>query len=261
MKHLIFFSIFLCLAIACGKSADRTNSSNNNTTKGAEYTILRTIEHDRNAFTQGLVYHNHKLLESTGGDSSWIAEYDVETAAYARKAVLDETYFGEGITVLNNKVYQLTWKSNIGFVYDLSTFDRIGSFSYDFEGWGITHDHQHLIISDGTDKLHYFDTLTLTKKFTKSISQDGRKAFNLNELEFIDGYVYANQWESNAILKIDTGSASIVKTYDFSYLAREAKRANPQADVLNGIAYNKEMNVVYLTGKLWPFLYVIRLNE
>jgi len=258
MKQIILLGFCICTAIACEVREDSTHS-----TKSDEmpYEIRRTIEHDQQAYIQGLVYHNNKLLESTGGDSTWIAEYDIETANYEKKVVLDKAFFGEGITVLNNKVYQLTWKRKVGFVYDLATFEQIRTFGYDFEGWGITHDDQHLIISDGTDKLHYFDTLGLTEVFTKSISHGNRKASNLNELEFIDGYVFANKYESNIILKIDTGSSTVVKEYDFSYLVNEVKRRDPQAEVLNGIAYNPTNGEVFLTGKLWPFMYVVRLKE
>jgi glutamine cyclotransferase len=261
MKQVILYGFILLSAMACGEETDKAENGGAEPEYDLGYSVKRTLEHDRNAFTQGLVFHNNKLLESTGGDSSWIAEYDIETAAYTKKATLEKFYFGEGITVLNNKVYQLTWKSQLGFVYDLNSFERIGTFTYDFEGWGITHDNQHLILSDGTDKLHYFDTLSLTEKFTKSIRFNNQKVSKLNELEFINGYIYANQWQSNQILKIDTGSSTVIKTYDFSAVARENKMINPQADVLNGIAYNPENNDVYITGKLWPFLYVVRFKK
>ena len=261
MKQAFLLSIILCTTIACDRTKSSSPFDDIAEEKGLPFEVRRTIEHDQQAFTQGLVFHNNKLIESTGGENSWIAEYDVETASYEKKVTLDKAYFGEGVAVLNNKLYQLTWKSKVGFVYDLDSFERIGSFEYDFEGWGITHDNQHLIISDGTDKLHYFDTLELTELYTKSISHNGRKAFNLNELEFIDGYIFANQWESNLILKIDTSSSAVIKEYDFSYLARESKSRNPQADVLNGIAYNPNNKDVFITGKLWPFLYVVRLKE
>jgi len=261
MKQIISLSFLLCAAIACNNHEDRPVTSNTEESVAMPYEIRRTIEHDQQAFTQGLVYHDNKLFESTGGDSTWIAAYDIEKSSYEKKVTLDKSYFGEGITVLNDKVYQLTWKNKVGFVYDLDTFERIRTFSYDFEGWGITHDNQHLIISDGSDKLHYLDTLSLTEVFTKSITHNSRKVSNLNELEFINGYVFANKWESNLILKIDTSSSAVVKVYDFSHLVSEIKRRNSRADVLNGIAYNPDNEDVYITGKLWPFMYVLRLRE
>lgn len=260
MRQFSVIGLVICALMACEVKDDRTSETKVDESAALPFEVRRTIEHDPRAYTQGLVYEDGKLFESTGGDSSWIAEYDINTSRYEKKTVLDKTYFGEGITVLNNKVYQLTWRSKIGFIYDLDTFERIGTFSYDFEGWGITHDNQHLIISDGTDKLHYFDTLRLTPVFTKSITHNNLKATHLNELEFIDGHVFANKYESNLILKIDTGAAAVVKEYDFSHIAREVKRGNPQVDVLNGIAYNPDNQDVFITGKLWPFMYVVRLR-
>lgn len=260
MKNIFFIiTPFFILLYGCSNPENQTENAHKETVS-LSYEIRRTLEHDTEAFTQGLVYFEGKLIESTGGNDSWIAEYDLESGNYDKKLVLDQQYFGEGITVLNNKVYQLTWKSNIGFIYDARTYVKLGEFSYDFEGWGITHDHRHLIISDGTDRLRYFDTLRMTEVLTKSVTNNSRKASKLNELEFIDGFIYANQWESNLILKIDTSTSTVVKEIDLSTLARENKKLNPQADVLNGIAYNPETKEVFITGKLWPRLHVLRLK-
>lgn len=253
--------LIVILLMGCGDQKSSQTTEMPAEKKALPYEVRMTVEHDPNAFTQGLVYHQDKIIESTGGDSSWIAEYDVATGKYERKVTLPQNYFGEGITVLNNKLYQLTWKSKTGFVYDVHTFEKVREFSYDFEGWGITHDEQHLIISDGTDKLHYFDTLSLTEDFVKSVKNNKRKTSELNELEFIDGYIYANQWQTNYILKIDTGTAEVVQELDLSYLAKEIEKRHPEADVLNGIAYNANTKDVYITGKLWPRLYVIRFKE
>lgn len=253
---LIFF-----LMMGCGERESRQTSETPVGEQSLPYEVRMTVEHDPNAFTQGLVYHQDKILESTGGDSSWIAEYDVKTGQYERKVTLNQNYFGEGITVLNDKIYQLTWQNNTGFVYDVNTFEKLREFSYNFEGWGITHDNQHLIISDGTDKLHYFDTLSLKEVFVKSVQNNKRKASRLNELELIEGYIYANQWQTNYILKIDTATAEVVQELNLDYLAREVEKRNPEADVLNGIAYNADTKDVFITGKLWPRLYVIRLKD
>lgn len=260
MKQAFLLIFIFKFMIGCD-SRESSQYSDTGVETDLPYELRKTLAHDPTAFTQGFVYYQDKIIESTGGDSSWIAEYDVNTGSYEKKVVLDPAYFGEGITVLNDKLYQLTWKSKRGFVYDARTFKKIGEFSYDFEGWGITHDNQHLIISDGTDKLHYFDTLSLTESFTKSIRHKNRKASKLNELEFIEGFIYANQWETNNILKIDTGKSEVVQELDLSFLARDIKRHHRQADVLNGIAYNPETREVYITGKLWPRTYVVRLKE
>lgn len=259
--NIAFLLLVSHLMIGCTYIENSHKSAQAFEEKILPYEVRLTLAHDPDAFTQGLVYYNGKLLESTGGDSSWVAEYEVETGNYERKVVLDRSLFGEGITVLNNKLFQLTWKNKIGYVYDLNTYKQIAAFPYDFEGWGITHDHHHLIISDGTDKLHYFDTLTLQEVFAKSIKHNNRKASKLNELEFIEGFIYANKLGSNYLLKIDTGKSEVVKELDFTYLAKENKRLNRKADVLNGIAYDTKTKDVYITGKLWPQLYVLRLKE
>ncbi len=260
MKKTVFLVLIVC-AVGCGDKENSQTSEVGAEKKPLPYEVRMTLAHDPNAFTQGLVYYKDKIIESTGGDDSWIATYDVTAGDYEKKVTLDQTYFGEGVTVLNDKLFQLTWKSKKGFVYDANTFKKIGEFTYDFEGWGITHDGQHLIISDGTDKLHYFDTLRLAEAFTKSIKNNHRKTSNLNELEFIDGFIYANQWQTNYILKIDTSSSEVIKELDLGYVAREIKRKNPAADVLNGIAYDPTTKDVFVTGKLWPRLYILRLKE
>lgn len=260
MEKFIFLILILFI-VGCGNKENSYPSEQTINDKSSSFEVRMTLEHDPDAFTQGLVYYQDKIIESTGGDNSWIAEYDVVSGKYEKKVILDQNYFGEGITILHDKLFQLTWKSKIGFVYDVNTFKKIGEFTYDFEGWGITHDNQHLIISDGTDKLHYFDTLTLQEVFTKSIKNNNRKTSNLNELEFIDGFIYANQWQTNYILKIDTGTSEVVKEFDLGYLAEGITRGNPQADVLNGIAYHPDTKDIFITGKLWPRSYILRLKK
>ena len=265
---MLRLSNFICgvllpiLILASCRDKERSNTHTPiDVQSSSPFEVRSTIFHSTDAFTQGLVFNRDKIIESTGGDSSWIAEYNVTTYDYSKKVVLNKIHFGEGITVLNNKLFQLTWKSNVGFIYDANTYHKIGEFKYNFEGWGITHDNNHLIISDGTDKLHYFDTLLLKEVFTKAVKDKDSKATNLNELEFIEGKIYANQWKSSLILKIDTGTFEVVKKYDFGSLVRDIERRNPDADVLNGIAYNSITKDVFITGKLWPHMYVIRFLE
>lgn len=261
MKQTVLLGFLLSALLACADKGERSLLKDSTKEVALPYQLRMTLEHDPDAFTQGLVYYQDRLIESTGGDNSWIAEYEVETATYETRVELSPSYFGEGITVLNDKLYQLTWKNKVGFVYDVNTFEKVREFAYDFEGWGITHDGRHLIISDGTEKLRYLDTASLAEVFTKSIRHNKRKASRLNELEFIDGFIYANQWGSDAILKIDTARSEVVKTYDLSFMTKENKRKNPEAGVLNGIAYNPKTKEVFITGKRWPHLYVIRFTE
>ena len=225
------------------------------------YTVLKVFPHDVTAFTQGLTVDRGKLYESTGQANSWIAEVDIATGTQDKKIVLDKKYFGEGITFLNNKIYQLTWQNHIGFIYDAKTFSKTGEFQYDYEGWGITHNGENLIVSDGSEKLYFMDTLTLKIVDTLIVRDQGIATDNLNELEFIDGYLYANRWQTNLILKIDPASGNIVGKIDLSALVEKVRQMNSRADVLNGIAYEKKTGILLVTGKLWPALFAIRLQK
>ena len=225
------------------------------------YTVLKVFPHDVTAFTQGLTVDHGKLYESTGQANSWIAEVDIASGTQDKKIVLDKKYFGEGITFLNNKIYQLTWQNHTGFIYDAKTFAKTGEFQYDHEGWGITHNGKDLIVSDGSEKLYFMDTLTLKIVDTLIVRDQGIATDNLNELEFIDGYLYANRWQTNLILKIDPASGNIVGKIDLSALVEKVRQMNSRADVLNGIAYEKKTGILLVTGKLWPALFAIRLQK
>ncbi|MBK5278876.1 MAG: glutaminyl-peptide cyclotransferase [Bacteroidia bacterium] len=224
------------------------------------YSTRAVLPHDTKAFTEGLIIHNGKVFESTGGENSWIAEVDVESGIQNKKVQLDKSYFGEGITILNNKIYQLTWKNKIGFVYDLATYTKIDEFSYEREGWGITHNNHELIVSDGTETLYFLDTaeFSITRKLV--VKENGIKTTNLNELEYIEEYIFANQWETNYILKIDPEDGTVVGKFDLSEFTKKAKWMYPQSDVLNGIAYNSKTKDILVTGKYWPLSFIIRLN-
>jgi len=261
-KRFLFYTLISGVLFSCGSKSNTTEKTEAASKPAPPpYEVRMVVEHDPTAFTQGLVYHNDKIIESTGGSDSWISVFDINTAQYDRKVTLSKEYFGEGITVLNNKIFQLTWQSKKGFIYDVHSFKRIGEFSYPYEGWGITHDNSHLIISDGTDKLHYLDTLTLKEVFTKSIHDKNQTVPKLNELEYIEGFIFANQWETNLILKIDPNTSQVVDKFNLGNLESEIKRRNPQADVLNGIAYNKKTGDILITGKYWPQSYLVRFRE
>lgn len=225
------------------------------------YTLVKAFPHDINTFTQGLTVHNGELYESTGQKGSWIAKVNITTGEQDKKVVLKDQYFGEGITILNNKVYQLTWQSNVGFVYDLRTFNKLSEFSYNHEGWGITSDGNHLIVSDGSSTLRFLDTLSLHEVKTVTVKENETEASALNELEFIDGYVYANQWQTQFILKIDPATGKVVGKMDLSDLWKRILRMNPSADVLNGIAYEKKSKTFLVTGKYWPVLFALKIND
>jgi len=229
-----------------------------------DYKVVNTLPHSTESFIQGLVIYDNKILESTGqpGEvgNSWIAEVNPATGNHDKKVTLDAKYFGEGITVLNNKIYQLTWKSKIGFIYDAKTYKQIGTFEYPMEGWGLTHDNAQLIMSDGTEKIHFKDTATLADVRTINVNERGVVVKHLNELEYINGYIYANVWQTNLIVKVDPANGNVVGKLDLSQLTERARGMYPDADVLNGIAYDANSKSLLITGKLWPQAYLIKLK-
>lgn len=255
----MFALILFGLLVGCG------GKENGNGTKtevrSIPFTLKSRWKHDTDAWTQGLVIHNGKLFESTGQKASYIGVVNVKTGEPDKKVVLDDKYFGEGITILNNKVYQLTWQNHVGFVYDLDTFEKIGEFKYETEGWGITHDNHYLIMSDGTEKLIYLDTATLKPVKTVRVKGDHGYVTKLNELEYMEGYILANQWETSRVLKIDPETGTVVGIIDLTPLVQDARLGHPRADVLNGIAYHPTTKLVIVTGKFWPTTYVLQLNQ
>lgn len=258
MRYLIF-SLILILFFAC--NGKRSANEQSITRAPAAFEIIQRLPHSTEAFTQGLVLHNDSLLESTGGENSYIAYVERTSGEQQVLTQLSDNYFGEGITILNDKIYQLTWRSKLGFVYDYPSMKRLREFSYETEGWGLTHDGTHLIMSDGTEKIYYLDTASFRVVKTLTVKKDGAHVKKLNELEFIEGKIYANQWETNNIFVIDTAGAEVVRTIDFTNLQREIKPLNPDADVLNGIAYDPKLKALILTGKKWPLMFVVRLSN
>ena len=226
------------------------------------YTVLKTVPHYTKAFTEGLLIYNGKLLESTGLNSqSWIAEVNLSNGDHDKKVTLSDQYFGEGITVLNDKVYQLTYREKVGFIYDAATYNKIGEFEYNTEGWGLTHNRVHLIMSDGSHKIYFLDTTALKPVRTLNVTDpSGAKVKNLNELEFVDGFIFANVHETSTIVKIDPSSGKVVGKIDLSALSNEAKRSYREASELNGIAFDEATNTFIVTGKFWPKAYVLRVN-
>lgn len=257
-----FFVAALFLLIGCEKKKE-TPPTPAVDPLAIGYTIKATWAHDINAFTEGLVVHDGKLYESTGNHKqSWIGIIDVKSGKPDKKIILEDQYFGEGITILNNKIYQLTYKTKTGFVYDLKTFKRIRTFSYDnAEGWGLTHNNENLIMSDGTDKLTYLDTTSLKPVKTLAITDDNGPVEKINELEYVDGFIYANIWETNLIIKIDASSGKVVGRIDLSSKRSDVELINPNADVLNGIAYHAASKSLLVTGKYWPFIFVLQLKK
>jgi len=223
------------------------------------YKIVNTYTHDRNAFTQGLVYDNGVLYESTGlyGNSS-LRKVDLATGDVLQITKLPAEYFGEGITVYDDTIVQLTWQSHTGFVYNKDSFSLLHLFSYPTEGWGITYDSQRLIMSDGTSTLYFLNPKTLESIGSIEIRDGDRPVNMLNALEYVNGKVYANVWQTDRIAIIEPQDGRITGWIDLSGLL-QTQNYNGYVDVLNGIAYDAQADRLFVTGKLWPFLFEIKL--
>ncbi|MCX8492383.1 MAG: glutaminyl-peptide cyclotransferase [Cyclobacteriaceae bacterium] len=258
MRSILFVLVVVVFCLLGCKDKEKKDAAREDL---IEYSIVKIFTHDKTAFTQGLVVEQGRLFESTGQHgTSWIAEVDIATGLQDKKVILDKKYFGEGITILNNKIFQLTWQTKVGFIYDLKTFEKIREFEYNREGWGITHNGHNLIVSDGTDQLYFLDTLSLEPVTVLKVKDGDVPAEKLNELEFIDGFIFANQWQTNFILKIDPVSGQVVGSMDMTELAEKVFPLNPNADVLNGIAYEKKSKMLLVTGKLWPAMVAVKFK-
>jgi glutamine cyclotransferase len=226
------------------------------------YSINSTYPHDTSSFTQGLIIYNNKMYEGTGENGhSKLLQVDLKSGKADREVKLEDKYFGEGITILNDTIYQLTWQNNIVFVYTLKDFKKIKEFHINTEGWGITTDGKNLIVSDGSSNLYFYEPSTFRLLRTQSVTDAGSLAYNMNELEFIDGYIYANQWQLPYIFKIDPNSGQVVAKTDLTEMWNRIKAKDPQADVPNGIAYDSAAKKIYITGKKWPELYEIQFGK
>jgi glutamine cyclotransferase len=270
-KTLLPVLIAVVLA-GCHTSNNKVDTVTNNTPKetpSINWEVVSTYPHDTNSFTEGFLVHKGELFESTGASEdlpqtrSLFGKVDLSTGKINVKVEIDKKkYFGEGITFLNGKVFQLTYKTKIGFVYDASTFKKIGEFTFPSkEGWGLTTDGRSLIMSDGTNTLTYLDPNSFQVIKTIGVSENGYAKDYLNELEIINGYIYANIWTTNIIVKIDPGNGKIIGKLDLTSLATESKGIYSGTLEMNGIAYDSTTNKVYVTGKLWPKIYEIRFDH
>jgi glutamine cyclotransferase len=220
--------------------------------------VVQTYPHDPQAFTQGLVFDNGILYESTGllGRSS-VRKVELKTGSVLKMQRLPAQLFGEGITVFGRRLIQLTWQSRVGFVYDKQNFRLLKEFTYSTEGWGLTHDGKRLIMSDGTATLRFLDPKTYEEIGEIAVFDGNSPIGGLNELEYVRGEVYANVWLTSRIARIDPASGRVLAWVDLEALARQNATLNPDA-VLNGIAYDPQSKRLFVTGKLWPNLYEIK---
>ena len=223
------------------------------------YKIINTYPHDGHAFTQGLVFEEGILYEGTGlRGRSTLRRVELETGNVLKLVPLPAHLFGEGITIYGDKVFQLTWKAHAGFVYDKDSFELLQEFSYPTEGWGLTHDGERLIMSDGTSTLHFLDPDTLEETGQIQVYDNEGPVTRLNELEYIRGEIYANVWQTDRIARIDPRTGQVTGWIDLAGLLSQEDRSQP-VDVLNGIAYDGQLDRLFVTGKLWPKLFEIEL--
>lgn len=279
MKNLLLVKTSLalaCVLLGCG-SGDGSSAPRGSVVAGANsnqplkpqrptqkpaaysYEIKNVYPHDRAAFTQGLIYKEGILWEGTGqyGASS-IRKVDLKTGKVLKMISVPREFFGEGITVFKNKVFELTWQNNKGFIYAPDDFAKIGEFSYTGEGWGLTHDSDSLIMSDGTNRIRFLDPETFAVRRAVSVFENGQPLGELNELEYVKGEIFANVWRTDRIVRIDPKTGNLTGTINLTGLLPATDR-DADTDVLNGIAYDEAGDRLFVTGKLWSKLFEIRL--
>jgi len=232
-------------------------------TKPKQYTfrVVKTYPHDPDAYTQGLFYKHGFLYEGTGQKgSSSIRKVELETGKVLQSINLEEKHFGEGITLFNGKMYQLTWTSQVGFIYDFSTFKSSGSFSYNTQGWGLTNNDNELIMSDGSNIIHFMEPGSFAEIRRIEVFDDNDMVDSLNELEFINGDIYANVYTTDRMVIVNPETGVVKGVIDFKGLLKDSDRTGHE-DYLNGVAWDKDGKRLFVTGKLWPKLYQVELIE
>ena len=286
----LYFIVFaILLSSACNDTTTRSsgnsmtvNRTNNNAPIADSaktsadipvytYEIVNQFKHDSKAFTQGLVVHNGFFYESTGqyGDST-IRKVEIESGKVLQKQDLSEDYFAEGMTILNGKIYQITWKENTAFVYDLNDFKLLKQFRYQGDGWGLTNDGKNLILSDGTHVIRFLDPETFQTVRTITVFREaGKPLIDLNELEYVKGEIWANVWRAddpqilgkpNHIARIDPNSGKILGWIDLGNISPDDVKRDPGSNTLNGIAYDEAADRIFVTGKYWKKLFEIKVK-
>ena len=251
MKKIILTIILCILLISIPVNAEITHYT---------YEIINTYPHDIEAFTQGFTFNNGYIYESTGlrGESS-LRKVELETGEIKKMHELQDKYFGEGITIYNDKIYQLTWEAETGFIYNRD-FELIDKFNYETEGWGLTNDGNHLIMSDGSSSLYFLDPETMEKVSEITVTYNNQPIQYINELEYIHGKIFANVWYQDYIIIINPESGKISGVIHLENII-DPKKYDHELDVLNGIAHDGKNDRLFVTGKLWPLVFEINLIE
>ncbi|MCX6316826.1 MAG: glutaminyl-peptide cyclotransferase [Bacteroidetes bacterium] len=268
MKKLTIVISLLAVLLACNNDDSGSGGTeitpDSNVPRTMSYSVVATYPHDTSSFTEGLLFYNGEMYEGTGNyGKSRLMKTDLTTGKVLKSINLDKPYFGEGIVIVRDTVYQLTYKEEVGFKYTLKDFKKIGEFKFaSKEGWGMTFDGQYIIASDGSKYLYYYDpsTFSLVKKL--EVLEGNSYEYSINELEFINGFIYANKWQTSYILKIDPANGRVVAKADLTDLYERLLAKAPYIDTgLNGIAYNAATKKIYITGKNWPELYEVQFGE
>jgi len=261
-KLLVICSVVL---LACNNNTDQPIDNVNTVPPPPTigYTVKNIFPHDTASFTQGLIWHNNFLYEGTGNRGfSKLLKVNLKDGKAVQVLALPAPFFGEGITLLNNKIYQLTWEEHKVFVYDATSFKKLKDFEWPYEGWGITHDGTNLIISTGSSNLYFVNPDDFKIVKTVGVTDNNGPLANLNELEYVKGFVYANIWQSDYVVTINPQSGKVEARIDFGGLLHQ--NGIPfdvnHKDVLNGIAYDSTKNSFYITGKWWPALFEVKID-
>nr|AAP58621.1 putative glutamine cyclotransferase [uncultured Acidobacteriota bacterium] len=256
----LFLILFLSLAtLNCQTPGPKATTNDRTPVYG--YEVVHTFPHDPDAFTQGLEFHDGNFLESTGevGHSS-LRRVEIETGKVLQRVEVPRPYFAEGITLLRGKIYQLTWQHQLGFVYDALTFEKNGQFNYTGEGWGLTNDGQSLILSDGSNRIRFINPDNFQVQRTIVVLDADTPVREINELEYVKGEIYANIWHANRIARIDPQTGKVVGWIDLTGLLAPGEVQDEEA-VLNGIAFDAAGDRLFVTGKLWPKIFEIRVTK
>jgi glutaminyl-peptide cyclotransferase len=256
-RLVLLFLLAASSPLLHGQTSHQVSANN---TPEYTFTVVQAFPHDTAAYTQGLAYRDGFLYEGTGRNGrSSLRKVRIETGEVVQRVDLGSEFFGEGITIVNDKVFQLTWTSKVGFVYDLNDFHLLRRFSYSGEGWGLATDGRDLFLSDGTAEIRVLDAETFQEKRRLKVHDGSTRVDQLNELEFVEGQIFANVWHSNRIARISPRTGEVVGWIDLTGLLSSVYRLEPEA-VLNGIAYDPARKRLFVTGKLWPSVFEISLS-
>jgi glutamine cyclotransferase len=267
----LLFGLTACTGTKPAVNSVNTNAAPANRAKAEavqkyNYEIVNTFKHEQDAFTEGLQFRDGFLYESTGGYKgkdpfrSTLRKTDLQTGKVLQKVDLADEYFGEGLTILGDKIYQLTWKERTCLVYDLSTMQLLKKFTYDGDGWGMTNDGKSIIMTDSTHVIRFYDPETFKVTRTMPVfDEKGAPLMSINELEYIKGEIWGNIWQKDTIVRIDPASGKLLGTIDFGKMVDDMHDSSDVAEVLNGIAYDEANDRIFITGKQWKKLYEVRI--